>query len=271
LRLPDDEKDFRMNNNMVQCIHFRAEFMSFRQRGFTLVELLVVIAIIGILASMVLPVLQKSYGTSRQIFCVNNLKQIGTGSCQYTNDYNNWFPQAVWGYNANLGFHYGFVLQTYPYIDSPDASKAFKIKINSVYQCLEDVSACMPTNPSCGGLPVTNYGWNTLNGYKSSPQWKYAIRKITKCVKPSIAVVGMDNTFASLSEYSAKFNFYDESQALLYAALRHNDSANNLAADGHVFSKQLDWIIANLNSSYQYGNNKAPDEADRYYGVWPHK
>lgn len=48
-----------------------------RQRtGFTLVELLVVIAIIGILAGLLLPAIGRMLETSRQMQCLNNLKNI---------------------------------------------------------------------------------------------------------------------------------------------------------------------------------------------------
>ncbi|RYX84130.1 DUF1559 domain-containing protein [bacterium] len=61
--------------------------LSGRKSAFTLIELLVVIAIIAILAAILFPVFARARENARRTSCLSNLKQVGLGIMQYTQDY----------------------------------------------------------------------------------------------------------------------------------------------------------------------------------------
>jgi prepilin-type N-terminal cleavage/methylation domain-containing protein/prepilin-type processing-associated H-X9-DG protein len=58
------------------------------RQAFTLVELLVTIAIIAILASLIAPAVARARGSGNQIFCQNNLRQLGLAWIVYAQDNN---------------------------------------------------------------------------------------------------------------------------------------------------------------------------------------
>ncbi len=85
--------------------------------AFSLIELLVVIAIIGILASLLLPVLARAKEKAKRIYCVNNLRQIGIGARVFANDHQERLPLSgmdstnlIWMPRQYV--HYGRLIKT---------------------------------------------------------------------------------------------------------------------------------------------------------------
>src|SRR5687767_10691477 len=65
-----------------------------RKTAFTLIELLVVIAIIALLAAILFPVFARARENARRAGCQSNLKQIGLGIMQYSQDYDELMPSS---------------------------------------------------------------------------------------------------------------------------------------------------------------------------------
>lgn len=97
--------------------------MSKSRKGFTLIELLVVIAIIAILAAILFPVFAQAREKARAISCLSNMKQLGLGLYQYSQDYDeqlikNYYafpsdPANGWGSNGPVYYRWTHAVQPY--------------------------------------------------------------------------------------------------------------------------------------------------------------
>ncbi len=125
--------------------NFRKKFS-----GFTLIELLVVIAIIAILAAILFPVFARARENARRSSCMSNMKQIGLGMLQYTQDYDEKYPSGT-----DNGRGSGWAGQVLPYIKS-----------SQVFVCPSDAR---PLN----GNPQISYAYNSAISlvFASNPAW----------------------------------------------------------------------------------------------------
>jgi len=78
--------------------------------AFTLIELLVVIAVIGILAALLMPVLDQAKVRARRVQCVNNLRETGIAFHLFANDHGEKVPTQV---STNNGGSLEFVAAGY--------------------------------------------------------------------------------------------------------------------------------------------------------------
>jgi len=227
------------------------------KKVFTLIELLVVIAIIAILASMLLPALNKARDAAKKSSCSSQQKQVVSTMLQYAMDFSDTVPYVLdWGGSGANDYENWITIFTH------NGSISGKMDISKPGPISRKMLLC-PSN-----VPKPDYRSNAFyytygmiygaatgrvnNGEPGSTYWgkfwlssgagtKGRMMKLNKCKKASKMPLILDAAKSDLNPVGGFWSIipdgFSENAAV---GLVHGNSANLGYMDGHVENSNID-------------------------------
>ncbi len=190
-----------------------------RRVGFTLIELLVVISIIALLAAILFPVFGRARENARRSSCASNMKQLGLGIIQYTQDYDEKYPMR-----SNSAGTLSWRTYIYSYIKNSDVYRC-PSNLNNNIDALQDSASLA----EIGVKMKTSYGCNE-NVFSAQA----AVTPLSAIQKPAeLIMVGESTTGDSIIKMDVTTTNVSARSRGPWAG-HLGPTANYLFVDGHV-------------------------------------
>jgi prepilin-type N-terminal cleavage/methylation domain-containing protein/prepilin-type processing-associated H-X9-DG protein len=223
-----------------------------RRAAFTLIELLVVIAIIAILAAILFPVFARARENARRASCQSNLKQLGLGVAQYSQDYDERMPL---GENSACDTSNptcrSWMNQIYPYVKS-----------EQVYFCPSDTAKYadnwnyLDTSGVSLSYHCNSYNYAATNPHQSPYGYNSSV-SIAQIEAPAEVVSLADGAGSSDGSFIWWYMWDTPTAASIASGTsgrilggttvgireRHLETTNVLFCDGHVKAVKLDFLV----------------------------
>lgn len=238
-------------------------------QGFTLIELLVVVAIISLLAAILFPVFARARENARRASCLSNLKQIGLGIMQYTQDYDERMPSVFNNLGAGKFVYPNGQVSTntsapwyiliYPYVKnyqvyncpSADSSQAYQGRYaaadgSTFFSYSYNYSSLVLGSAAC----TNTYNCGVSMGSPGNPG-----ANLASIEDPAGTIAIVDGSaygirirqdyFPSETDIHAAGACSNANYEALCARARHLDTIGTLFVDGHVKAMQWKTILGN--------------------------
>jgi len=219
-----------------------------RRGGFTLIELLVVIAIIAILAAILFPVFQRVRENARRTACLSNMKQLGLGVTQYTQDYDERVPSSTDGVGTGKGDNVlgGWMYYT-GFTGMPGVTVLFDPTQGSVYSFVKSTGVYVCPDDSAAQASHDSYAINSCidSNVRDSNQLRDG-KSLAQFDNPSGTMLFAEEASgaSNSSTNDAYLNF-----AVDHVSLRHSGGSNFAFVDGHAKYFLLDQANAGETNS----------------------
>ncbi|RYX83372.1 DUF1559 domain-containing protein [bacterium] len=196
------------------------------RQAFTLIELLVAIAIIAILAAILFPAFARARENARKISCMSNMKQIGLGILQYTQDYDEKMPPRA----NDIG---SWRVITQPYLKSTQLFSCPSNTLNATNGA-DAGEAAIGIKRSYGAPQLATNAGVLATGIPSDSMWRaYDGVSLARVDSPSQVLMIGETT----GDYSdLPINNTDWGGPNNYVFSGHLSFANWCFADGHAKS-----------------------------------